>query len=161
MRLLGILVVLSAVLGTSLAADKVGPEISEKKFPAPPINLFYFDDSETVLVLDPETGEVFRSPDAGEEWDKVDDIPKGNVVAIHPHPYDNQVAVALGIHRKHFITYDQGKKWRQFDSKEHPSDEGLGFHATDSKRILFHTQEDCLIFGMCVGKVWGLDYSLL
>lgn len=156
MRLLGLLAVLSLAVG-SLAADKSGPEISEKKFPAPPVNLFYFDDSETVLVLEPENQIVYISKDAGEEWHEVDDIPKGHVAAIYPNPYDSQVAVAIGLRKKHWITYDQGKNWREFETKYHPTgdrgQDALGFHATDNKRILFHAQEDCLIFGLCVGKV--------
>jgi hypothetical protein len=156
MRLLGVLAVLSLALG-SLAADKSGPEISKKKFPGPPVNLFYFDDSETVLVLEPENQIVYISKDAGEEWDKVDDIPKGHVAAIYPNPYDSTVAVAIGISKRHWITYDQGKSWREFTSTDHPTGErgqdALNFHATDNKRILFHAQDDCLIFGLCVGKV--------
>ena len=154
MRLLGALAVLGLALG-ALAAD--GPEISEKKFPAPPVNLFYFDDSETVLVLDPEQNLIYRSTDAGEKWDEVDDIPKGNVEYILPNSHDSQVAIAVGSRKKHWITYDQGKSWRQFETLEHPTadlgKDPFSFHGTDNKRILFHAQEDCLIFDICVGKV--------
>jgi photosystem II stability/assembly factor-like uncharacterized protein len=155
MRLLGVLAVLSLAFG-SLAADKSEPEISEKKFPAPPVNLFYFDDSETVMVIEPEAKELWRSTDAGEEWKMVDDMGSGSVYNVYPHPFDNKVAVVLGIHKKHWITYDQGKSWKTFETKEHPTQRGqepITFHATDSKKIMFHAQDDCLIFDMCVGNV--------
>lgn len=155
MRFLGVLIALSLAL-LSKAADS--PGVSIKKFPAPPVNLFYFDDSETVIVLDPKNDIVYRTTDAGEEWDKVDDIPKGNVFQILPHPFDNKVAIAVGKHKKHWITYDQGEKWTKFETREHPSVAGGGeafsFHGTDNKRILFHSQEECLLgSGLCIGKV--------
>jgi photosystem II stability/assembly factor-like uncharacterized protein len=155
MRLLGAL----AVLGLSLSVlAKDGPEISEKQFPAPPINLFYFDDSETVLVLDPDHQTVYRSTDAGEEWDVVEEIPKGNVGYILPNPHDSSVAIAMGLKTKHWITYDRGKNWRSFETSEAAtvdmSKEPFSFHATDNKRILFHGQEDCLFGDACVGKTY-------
>jgi len=154
MRLLGILVALSLSLRGTSAKDTSGPEISKHKFPAPPVNLFYFDDSETVVALDPQHHNIWRSTNAGEKWDKVD-ATNDEVVAVYPHPYDNKVAVALGGRRKHWITFDQGETWKQFVTKEHPTERGdpLSFHATDSKRILFHAADDCLIFNICVGKV--------
>jgi photosystem II stability/assembly factor-like uncharacterized protein len=154
MRAIRIITALALALGAFAASD--GPDISEKKFPEAPVNLFYFDDSETVIVLDPVKGTVYRSTDSGEEWDPIKDIPEGNIDYIVPNPNDNQVAIALGKHRKHWITYDQGKSWRQFETKEHPtqdiSQDPVSFHADDNQRILFHAQEECLMFE-CIGKV--------
>jgi photosystem II stability/assembly factor-like uncharacterized protein len=154
MRAIRIIAVLTLALGVFAASD--GPDISQKKFPEPPVNLFYFDDSETVIVLDPVKGTVFRSTDSGHEWDPIEDIPKGNVNYIVPNPNDNQVAIALGTHKKHWITYDQGKSWREFETKDHPtqdpSQDPVSFHADDNKRILFHANEECLMFE-CIGKV--------
>jgi photosystem II stability/assembly factor-like uncharacterized protein len=155
MRLLGALAALGLSLG-ALAAD--GPEISQKKFPAPPINLFYFEDSETVLVLDPDHQTVYRSDDAGEEWETVDEIPQGNVGYILPNPHDSSVAIAMGMRTKHWITYDRGKSWKSFETSEVPtqdrSKEPFSFHAADNKRILFHGQEECLFDNACVGKTY-------
>jgi hypothetical protein len=154
MRGIRIIAAFALALGAFAASD--GPDISMKKFTEPAVNLFYFDDSETVIVLDPAKGTVYRSENSGEEWDVVKDIPDGNINYIVPNPNDNTVAIALGIHRKHWITYDQGKSWRAFDTKEHPTqDPGqdpISFHADDNKRMLFHAMEDCLMFE-CVGKV--------
>ena len=152
MRLFGVL----TALGLALGALAAGPEISEQKFPAPPVNLFYFDDSEIVMVLDPEHNTLHRSIDAGEKWERVEDIPDGHIDYVIPHQFDNKVAVALGRKKKHWITYDQGKNWKAFETKEHPtgdpSKEPISFHASDSKRMLFHGVEDCF-FDSCVGKV--------
>jgi photosystem II stability/assembly factor-like uncharacterized protein len=155
MRILTALAALG--LSTRGVLAKEGPEVSQTKFPAPPVNMFYFDDSETVLVLDPVSLEVHRSDDAGEKWELVDDFPKRTVQYLMPNPYDSSVAIALGVSTKHWITYDRGKHWRSFQTKETAtqdlSKEPFSFHATDNKRILFHGEEDCL-FGGCVGKTW-------
>ena len=155
MRILGAL----ALLGLSLPStvlSKDAPEVSQKKFPAPVVNLFYFDDSETVLSLDPDTFSVWRSEDAGEEWEQLSEM-KGQVAYLMPNPHDSSVAIAMGRMTKHWITYDRGKKWRGFETSQMAtqdlSKEPFTFHATDSKRILFHGEEDCL-FGGCVGKTW-------
>lgn len=154
MRLLGALAALGGLALGVLAAD--GPNISQKKFPAPPINLFYFDDSETVMMLDPEHLTIWRSEDAGEEWKKVEEIP-GNVGYIIPNPHDSSVAIAVGTARKHWITYNRGKDWRSFTTSEPATGdytkEPFSFHGNDNKRILFHSQEDCLFGDACVGKV--------
>ncbi|TID16549.1 vacuolar protein sorting/targeting protein 10 [Venturia nashicola] len=155
MRTIRIIGAFALALGVFAASD--GPDIVEKKFPEPPVNMFYFDDAETVILLDPVKGTVFRSENSGLEWDKVKDIPDGNVNYIQPNPHDNQVAVAVGIKKKHWITYDQGKSWTQFETKEHPtsdpSQDAVSFHADDNKRMLYHAREACVIFE-CVGKTY-------
>ncbi|KIW01039.1 uncharacterized protein PV09_07554 [Verruconis gallopava] len=159
MRLIGGALATLGILSLRVLAASDGPEISQKKFPAPPINLFYFDDSETVMVLDPKHQTVYRSDDAGEKWEPVDEIPNGQVSYIMPDPHDSSVAIAMGMYTKHWITYDRGKSWRAFETSEPAtqdmSKEPFSFHATDSKRILFHGQEDCLLGGdSCVGKTY-------
>lgn len=154
MRAVGIIGAFALALGAFAASD--GPNIVEKKFPEAPVNMFYFDDAETVILLDPVKGTVFRSEDSGLEWDKVKDIPDGEINYILPNPNDNEVAVAVGIHKKHWITYDQGKSWKRFETKEHPtsdpSQDAVSFHADDNKRILYHAREKCMMFE-CVGAV--------
>lgn len=154
MRAIRIIGAFALALGAFAASD--GPNIVEKKFPEPPVNMFYFDDAETVILLDPVKGTVFRSEDSGLEWDKIKDIPEGNINYILPNPNDNQVAVAVGIKKKHWITYDQGKSWTKFETREHPtsdpSQDAVSFHADDNKRMLYHAREECMMFE-CVGKV--------
>lgn len=157
MRIHRALALFGLSLGITGVIAKDAPEVSQKKFPAPPVNLFYFDDSETVIALDPDHFTVWRSDDAGEEWKEVSDIPKGKVAYLMPNPYDSDVAIAMGQLTTHWITFDKGKNWRSFETSvmatQDLSKEPFTFHATDNKRILFHGEEDC-IFGACIGKTW-------
>lgn len=149
-RLLGaILLVLTGVLAKK---SEPGPDISVSTFEGPPVNLFFFDDSEVVIFVDQQNGIVFRSKDAGEEWEEVDDMIKGEPYAVYPHPYDRSVAVALGQNKRHWITKDKGKSWMQFETEERPSEiDPLRFHADDSDRIIFNAHEHCDFF-TCIGS---------
>jgi Sortilin, neurotensin receptor 3,/Sortilin, neurotensin receptor 3, C-terminal len=146
MRFLGILRVLGAVLWLSsglVAAKKDEPEIHIEKFDSPQLNLFFFEDSEVVMIVDGHNGAIHRSDNAGEEWEALDDINKHKPWAIFPHPYDNQVAVILSQASKGWITDDQGKSWTPFDVDGLPSQsEPISFHATDSKRFLLHLESE-------------------
>lgn len=146
-------------LGAVAKDDAKGPKIAKYKFEQRPHNIFFFDDSEIALALisDIESGlgEVYRTVDAGEEWEKVEDLSNGDPYVIYPHPTDKKVAVTLGRHKTHWVTYDAGKTWKDFKTKDHPSQTSLPikFHATNSKRMLFQGLEDCNIFTMaCLGK---------
>ncbi len=66
----------AAILSTLLTLTpnvyaQKGPIVSFNKFDYPLDNLFYFDDSDVILGIDKETGNVWRSPDAGETWKQV------------------------------------------------------------------------------------------
>lgn len=141
------------LLAPGAAADKAEIDVSLTEFSSPPHNLFLFDDSETAVFTDKDAGVVYRSTSFGEKWSKVDDIPRGGARVVYKHPFDNQVAIAVGQRRTHWITKDQGKSWREFET-----DEGLtpayplSFHAGDSDRILLQGKETCDFYG-CIGKV--------
>ena len=125
------------------ATEKKGPRISKHKLDNPPANLFYFDDSDTIIVHDREAGIVLRSEDAGESWKTAEDIEEGEAWDVQRHPFNNQVAYVLGRKHKHWITKDQGKSWTKFDTHATPSlfKQPLHFHATNSDKVLLHTQE--------------------
>ena len=137
---------------TVATADKKPFEIEETAFKSLPANIFYFDDSDTILVTDLEPGIVYRSTDAGVKWKAIRDIPEGQVGEVFPHPYDNKVAIAIGIDKTHWITKDQGDSWSDFKT-EYPVARGrpLSFHAGDADRIIITTL-DCVGFD-CVPKV--------
>lgn len=115
------------------------------------VNLFYFDDSNVALFAEVETGKIHRSTDAGKTWEEQKKLQ--TEVGIIKNPFDNKVAVVLGD-TKHWITYDQGEKWHQFETEVSPSiaGSGLSFHARDNKKILFHGAEDCILTP-CLGDV--------
>jgi len=145
---------LPALLLTSRAvADKSEIKVSLSKFESLPRNLFLFDDSETAIFTDQDAGIVYRSTNFGEDWSRVDDIPKGEPHIVYQHPSNNKVALALGRRRKHWITKDQGQNWRLFETDDRLSPVyPLSFHAEDSDRILLQAEESCDYYG-CVGKV--------
>ena len=142
------------VLAVSTAAKKDQPEISQTSFTSPLTNLFYFDDSDVIIAIDSDARVVHRSKDAGASWKKVPEIDEGYMVRIRPHPYNNQVAVALGIGLDHWITKDQGESWSKIATRNPPMsmpDSAVIFHATDPDKIIFMTQT--CPDGDCTGQV--------
>ena len=110
--------------------------IRSSTFGSPLSPLQFFEDSEVVLATEYRRNIVHRSEDAGATWDKLEDLHSLGVIL---NPNDNKVAIAMGLEGKHWITYDQGKKWDSFNT-----DPALGlskaapfsFHASDSKKII-------------------------
>ena len=145
-------------LGLSLngaSAKKDRPEVSASDFKSIPTNLFYFDDSDVVMVTDNSPGIVYRSTNAGQDWSPVKDIPQGKIYEVLANPHDNQVAVAIGLEKTHWITKDQGKSWEEFKTKFPAviSRPPISFHATDSDRMIFHVADCLLDLFECTDKV--------
>ncbi|KAF2187204.1 vacuolar protein sorting/targeting protein 10 [Zopfia rhizophila CBS 207.26] len=138
-------------LGTLTAAKKDEPLVEETKFPGQITNLFYFDDSEVVILAEVDNGHVWRSENAGKDWKKQDGI---QTLGILKNPFDNKVAIAVG-EKKHYITFDQGENWNDFETELPPSITGspISWHAWDNKKIIFNTIEDCFT-APCLGKAW-------
>lgn len=148
-RLWGILL----LIGIAFAArDK--PKVEETPFDSIPASLFYFEDSDVVLVTDVASRTTYRSGDAGVTWSPVTGVEKGDVLEVLKHPYNNQVALILGLNKVHWITKDQGKSWNEFTVKDPPTlaRPAISFHATDPDRMLFLTAS-CLGFD-CMESVY-------
>lgn len=144
-------ILLPALLGLASlgAAKKDEPLVAEQAFESELVNIFYFDDSDVALAAELDSLDVWRSADAGKTWKKQEDM---KTLGIEKSPFDNNVAVVLGD-RTHWITYDQGEKWTKFETEYPPSlGQPLSFHATDNKKILYHTIEDCFV-APCLGQV--------
>ena len=144
---------LSLSLGV-LGKDKPNkPKIEETKFGDVPVNLFYFEDSDVALVTNPSSRETYRSDDAGVNWKKLDDV--GQALEVLKHPYDNKVAVVIGLDKKHWITKNQGKSWKQWKCEYPPSivTPAISFHASNPDRMLFMGAE-CSGFDNCKEKVF-------
>lgn len=144
-----------SLTGVVSAAKKDKPEISESGFASIPQNLFYFDDSDVVLVTDTLPGIVYRSTDAGQNWKPIKDITEGQIFSVIVHPYDNQVAVAVGIDTTHWITKDQGESWKKFTTNFPAvyTRMPLSFHASDPDRIIFHLADCVMEILDCTDKV--------
>ncbi|KAL2809869.1 hypothetical protein BJX63DRAFT_423528 [Aspergillus granulosus] len=143
LQLLGCLIV--ALLLPLSAAKKEKPGISSYKLDDKPFYMFYFENSDTVLMsLEDKT--LLRSTDAGENWEAIeDDGMKHGVVSIYQHSFDSNKAYALGEEGKHWITTDQGKTWKSFKISDvpyikSPQSGPLTFHGRDSSKVIFETR---------------------
>ncbi|RMD44086.1 hypothetical protein DV735_g972, partial [Chaetothyriales sp. CBS 134920] len=127
-------------------AKKDGPTLSLTTFDSALDNVFYFDDSDIILGLDRETGNVWRSPDAGETWEAVQGAgQKDRAWDLWAHPYDNQRAYIIGAGSDHWITTDRGESWRTFSPKIGPDlfrAAPLSFHGGDPQKVIWNAV-DC------------------
>ncbi|KAI6854545.1 Oligoxyloglucan reducing end-specific cellobiohydrolase [Hortaea werneckii] len=154
-RILGILVALLALTVSAKKKDK--PSVEETKFDSPQ-NLFYFEDSDVVLVTDTSERIAYRSEDAGVHWAPLEDVKKGEVLEVINHPWNNQMAIVLGMNKKHWITRDQGKSWKAFEIPEPPTlaRPPIAFHATDPERLIVLTAS-CQSFECKESAYYTLD----
>lgn len=134
---------LSLLCTITLAKD--GPTISVSKIDGYPRNINYFEDSDSIIWHNIDTGNVHWTKDAGVSWSRVGDVAEGKAVLLIMHPFDSKAAYILTAGKKHYMTGDRGESWTEFDSKATPSRyqaEVLTFHAGDPKRIIFNGM-DC------------------
>lgn len=146
----GLLLLLCTSLVTS---KKEGPDYHETTLSSRPSNLFYFKDSDVVIVHDVLPGIIYRSTDAGATWQKANGVSEGESLEVIPHPYNNQVAVLLGTKLKHWITKDQGRSWESFTTQHMPvlGPNTISYHAQDANKIVLMTSS-CTGLD-CTGKV--------
>lgn len=126
---------------TTAKEDK--PRITANKFDSEPFELFYFEDTDTVIFQDLRTGNLHRSFDGGEVFDVVegkDGEMKNQVIDVRPHTFDKNKAYVLGAAGTHWITRDQGKTFESFQIEVPPSIQNptLAFHGWDSRKVIFH-----------------------
>jgi hypothetical protein len=141
---------LLALAPSAVIAAKNTPLVETTPFKNELVNLLYFDDSTVALVQELQTGKIWRSPDAGKAWKEVKDL---LALGIIKNPYDNNVAVVLG-ETKHWITYDQGATWTDFQTDWPPTPNGpVSWHAQDNKKVLINEIEDCFT-KPCLGRTY-------
>jgi photosystem II stability/assembly factor-like uncharacterized protein len=145
MRVWGVLqasALLASVLwATPLTAKKDHPTFSVKAFENQPRNVNYFADSEVIIYQDAEDNNVYRSPDAGATWARVDAVPEGKAWMLFMHEFDSERAYIITQGTKHYRTTDRGKSWTEFSSEAEMSmfrSDILQFHAADHDRIIFN-----------------------
>ena len=136
------LLFIQVILLTCVFTKKDGPRITPTTFDNAPSNLFYFDDTDTILLHDREDGKVYRSEDAGEIWHTVKGVEEGQAWDLWQHPHDSKVAYILGIKNTHWVTEDCGETWREFETELVPAlfRAPLSFHAGDGKKVLLTGQ---------------------
>lgn len=86
---------------------------------------------QVVLLHDPITSTVHRSPDEGATWSKVPSVPEGQASRLVAHPHNNEMAFILGKSTTHWVTYNRGDSWLSFETPREASLTGevLSFHA--------------------------------
>jgi hypothetical protein len=147
----GLLLPALLALAPVVTAASDAPLVKTTAFKNELVNLQYFDDSTVALVQELGSGKIWRSGNAGKDWDELKDLKKG--LGILKNPYDNRVAIVLG-EDAHWITFDQGEKWNKFKTEYSPSPAGpVSWHSQDNKKILINEIEDCL-FAPCLGKTY-------
>ncbi|KAK8162966.1 vacuolar protein sorting/targeting protein 10 [Phyllosticta citrichinensis] len=147
---------LPLLLAIGSLAKSDGPIVRKKTFDGQPRGLFFFDDTETAIVTEADSGRVWRTTDSGQEWERLHPLKEDQVYQVLHHPYNNKVAVALGRKRLHWYTKDYGETWRKFETPEaDPSPYSpIGWHADDPERVLFNGADRCDLWMNCVGKTW-------
>ena len=132
---------ISALWASPLAAKKDRPTFSVKAFENKPAYLSYFADSEVVLFQDLEDNNVYRSPDSGKTWERVDAVPEGKAWLLSMHEFDSKRAYIVTQGTRHYRTSDRGKTWEKFDSHAEMSQfrgDIFQYHAADPDRVLFN-----------------------
>jgi photosystem II stability/assembly factor-like uncharacterized protein len=147
LRRLGLLgtLFLGLLSAQAAAKDKKDPSVEVTPFDRPPLDHFYFEDSDVILltIKDEGRGNTFRSEDAGVNWKLLKGVDKDQVYHVQRHPYIQGLAVVVGRKKKHWITRDSGETWDEFevDDEASISHMVIGFHATDPDRMIFHAAE--------------------
>ncbi len=141
------------LLTSPALAKKDTPRITKYKFDASPAAApFYFEDSDIILILD-VVGNVIRSPNAGEEWAPIVDVPEGKAWDLVLHPYSKKTAYLWGKDTTHWITEDQGASWREFEIVGYPVPfrRPFSFHANDPDKVLVNV---CTSLFACDEMAW-------
>lgn len=125
----------------SVDAKKDQPTINVHKSDSYPLNLNYFQDSDVVLYQDQDAGNVWRSPDAGVTWAKVDGVDEGKAAVLVMHEYDPNRAYILTKGVYHWKTSDRGKTWDTFYTDAQLNiyrRDWLVFHAGHPDSMMFY-----------------------
>lgn len=164
--MLSLLLTLVAVTLGPLAAFAADPEVSITRIANLPSRLFYFDDTpvsqalcfpspkadlQVVMMQDPVTLKVLRSPDEGKTWTEVSGPEEA--IRLVPHPHNTEMAFIIGKSTTHWVTYNRGDSWQSFTTPREASLSGetLSFHAEKEGWILFQG----LACDEGGGGIWG------
>ncbi|KAG0309339.1 vacuolar protein sorting/targeting protein PEP1 [Dissophora globulifera] len=118
-------------------AAPAAPVVKETSFEVGPHRINYFQDSPVILYHDLSRN-IFRSPDEGKTWSKIEGVPEERALNLIMHSFEPKTAFILTQDRKHYKTEDQGATWTSFDTEFPPIEDHyvLSFHATRPGWIL-------------------------
>jgi hypothetical protein len=66
-----------------------GPDKSITYFQDLPARLFFFEDTEIAVYHDSVERTAYISNNEGKTWERAKDLPKGEIVMVIAHPFDN------------------------------------------------------------------------
>ena len=138
----------STLLGAAWAKKDGGPAVHQAEFDFVPFDVKYFEDSDTLLMINAKEYNAYRSDDAGVSWKKAEGVPEGKLMEMVMHPFDKERAYIITNDKEHYLTINRGKSWEKFTVPSLASifRETLMFHATDSSRIIFNAMDCTSIF---------------
>ncbi|BEI81872.1 hypothetical protein CcaverHIS002_0210320 [Cutaneotrichosporon cavernicola] len=132
-----LLLLLAALVSVMLLPlAHAAPEVTITRFKQYPKKLFYFDDSEVVLMHESDSS-LQRSTNEGKTWSQVEQVTE--VFKVIEHPFSKEIAFVIGKHKKHWVTHNRGESWLSFETGREAtrSSSPLSFHATQPDWILF------------------------
>ncbi|KAL9109142.1 MAG: hypothetical protein Q9227_006233 [Pyrenula ochraceoflavens] len=136
------------------------PKIMDSDFSAALSPFIWFDDSDRILAHDQTAETIYLSEDAGASWLPIDvEEAKGHSYMVWPHPYAKEKAYIVGTQGKHWVTTDRAKTWHSYELHTSSSliHEPFSFHASDSKKVIFHSTECEGIFSCHEVTYWTDD----
>ena len=128
----------SLLFSIPVSTKKDKPRITTFKFDAAPAAPpFYFEDSDVILLHD-VAGNVLRSNNAGETWERIKDVVEEQAREVVMHPWDKNMAYIWGHGMEHWVTEDKGESWRKFEieGRAVPFRQPFSFHAKDPGKVL-------------------------
>jgi len=99
-------------------------------------------DDETLLMRTDKG--VFLSHDHGKNWEQI--LEDEDIVAIYPHPHNNDMVFFITATEKVFYSTERGKHIRSFKAKTPPNTEGhqiMNFHWKNKDWIIWIGAKDC------------------
>jgi hypothetical protein len=135
----------SALFATPILAKKEGPDFKVHQFDEYPGDLNYFENSDVIIFQHFKSHDVYRSPDAGVTWERVEAVPEGKAAMLFMHDFDPERAYILTLGIQHYRTHDRGKTWEMFQTDAEASmfrGDIMQFHAESPDRIIFNGM-DC------------------
>ncbi|KAF8939541.1 hypothetical protein EDD21DRAFT_317887 [Dissophora ornata] len=123
---------------TLVHAAPADPVVTESTFDNAPHRTSYFADSPVILYHD-NARNIFRSPDEGKSWSRIEDVPDDSAMNLIMHTFDPKTAFIMTQDRTQYKTNDQGATWTSFETELPPIEDHfvLAFHATRPSWILF------------------------
>ncbi|KAF9904604.1 vacuolar protein sorting/targeting protein PEP1 [Lobosporangium transversale] len=118
-------------------AAPTDPIVTENKFDNAPRKVNYFQNSPIILYQDAARN-VFRSPDEGKTWNRIQDVPEGVASSLIMHPFDPKTAYIITQGKTQYKTTDQGQSWKTFQTEYIPIEDHfvLSFHAKRPNWVL-------------------------